>query len=124
LISRDGTVRASESRRAARRPEATADELRDVLRRVLEVSVHRHDRLPVGADEAGVHRGMLAVVALQPHRVHARVGVVEAAELGECPVGRAVVDEDRLPVPAVERRVDPPVQLADGTCLVQHGDDD
>ena len=39
------------------------DEPRDVLRRVLEVAVHRHDDLAAGANEPRVHRRMLAEVA-------------------------------------------------------------
>ncbi len=72
------------------------DEARDVLRRVLEVAVHRHDDLAARAREPGVHRGVLAEVALEADGAHARVGLVQALEHGEAAVRRAVVDEDQL----------------------------
>ena len=48
------------------------DEPRDVLRLVLEVAVHRHDDLAARAREAGVHRRVLAEVALEADGVDAR----------------------------------------------------
>ena len=76
------------------------DELRDVLREVLEVAVHRHDDLAAGPAEAGVHRGVLAEVPLEADHPHARVGCVQALERGERAVGGAVVDVDELERPA------------------------
>ena len=113
-----------------RRPDATSarvervEQLRDVLRLVLQVAVHRHDRVAAGAREPGVHRRVLAEVALEAHDAHARVALVERAQPREGAVGRAVVDEDRLPVAAVQRRGDAPVQLVDRALLVQHRDND
>src|SRR5207248_2522725 len=101
-----------------------AHELRDVLRRVLEVAVHGHDRAAAGPHEPGVHRRVLAEVALQPHRAQARVGVVQLAEPCEGGVGGPVVDEDRLPVVPVERARDAPVQLVDGPRFVPYRHDD
>ena len=67
LISRDGSVRPQESwrARAAAARDVVAgldglDEARDVLGRVLEVAVHRHDDRAAGPDEPGVHRRVLA----------------------------------------------------------------
>ena len=123
LISRDGSVRPHESRRAARRPLATsapastaADELRDVLGRVLEVAVHRHDDVAARADEAGVHRRMLAEVAPEADGADARRrAACRRSSSAKRAVGRAVVDEDQLEGPAelLERRDRAPVQLVE-----------
>ena len=96
---------------------------RDVLRLVLQVAVHRHDAVAARPREAGVHRRVLAEVPLEPDDAHARISLVDRAQRRERAVGRAVVDEDRLPVAAVERRRDAAVQLLDGALLVQHRDD-
>ena len=72
------------------------DEQRQILGGVLEVAVHRHEDVAARADETRVHRRVLAEVALEPDRAHAPVGRVDALELGESRVGRAVVDEDQL----------------------------
>src|SRR5205085_898800 len=58
-------------------------QLRDVLRLVLQVAVHRHDRVAPRAGEPRVHRGVLAEVPLQAHRPHAGVGGVESRERGQ-----------------------------------------
>ena len=47
--------------------------------RVLEVAVHRDHDLAAGARDAGVHRRVLAVVAIERHHPQARVGVVQVA---------------------------------------------
>ena len=126
MITRLGTVRPG--RIAARDAPARRDvgaverveQLGDVLRLVLQVAVHRHDQVAARAREPGVHRGVLAEVALEADDAHARVGLVQRAQLRERVVGRAVVDEDGLPVAAVERRDEPAVQLVDRALLVQH----
>ena len=99
------------------------EEPRDVLRLVLEVAVHRHDAVAARPREPRVHRRVLAEVALEADDAHARVLFVQRAERRERAVGRAVVDEDRLPLAPVERGRDAPVQLLDGALLVEHGDD-
>jgi len=104
------------------RPLERGEQLRDVLRLVLQVAVHRHDRVAARAHEAGVHRRVLAEVALEAHDVHPRVGVVQFPQPREGRVRRAVVDEDRLPVAAVERLGEPPVELRHRAFLVQHRD--
>ena len=111
-------MRPQESLRAARRPLATSaprldrrDEPRDVLRLVLEVAVHRHDDLAAGAREPGVHRRVLAEVALEADGAHARVAGVQPLDRRPRAVGRAVVDEDQLERLAVECRYGAPVEL-------------
>ena len=49
------------------------DEARHVLRRVLQVAVHRHDDRSARPREPGVHRRVLTRVPLQPDGAHARV---------------------------------------------------
>ena len=100
------------------------DEARNVLRLVLQVAVHRHDDLAARPREARVHGGVLAEVALEAHGVDARVGRVQALDRGPGAVGGAVVDEDQLERPAVERRYGAPVELLDRAFLVQERDDD
>ena len=70
-----------------------------------------------------MHRRVLAEVALEADDADARVSIVDRAETCVGGVGGAVVDEDGLPLAAVERRGDSPVELLDGTLLVQHRDD-
>ena len=77
---------------------------RDLGRVVLQVAVDRDDDLARGLAEAGVERGRLAEVAAQPDDADVVVRVVESRERAEGAVGRAVVDEDRLPRAAVARR--------------------
>ncbi len=98
----------------------------NVLGRVLQVAVHRHDDLAARAGKTRVHRGVLAEVALEADGAHACIGRVEALELREGAVGRAVVDEDQLvrTVERVERGDRPPVQLVERSRLVVERDDD
>src|SRR6266508_6975811 len=102
------------------------DETRDVLRLVLQVSVHRHDDVAACAGEAGVHGWVLAEVALEAHGAYPRIGGVEALERRERAVGRAIVDEDQLegPRPRLERGDAAAVELLDRPGLVVDGDDD
>ena len=53
------------------------DQLGDVGRLVLEVAVHRHHDLAAGARDAGVHRRVLAEVALERDHPHATVARVQ-----------------------------------------------
>ena len=69
-----------------------------------------------------VHRRVLAEVPLEPHHPHTRVAFVDVAQGGERAVGRAVVDEDRLPVAPVEGRGHASVELVHGAFLVEHRD--
>ena len=133
LIRREGSVRPQESRRALRRPLATSyaaldggEQAGDVLGRVLEVAVHRHDDLAARPREPRVHGRVLAEVPLEPDGAHAGVAGVQALELGERPVRRPVVDEDQLVRPAerVERRDRAAVELVQRADLVEERDDD
>ena len=100
-------------------------ELRDVLRLVLEVAVHRDEDLAACAREAGLHRGVLAEVALEADDAHARVGGVQVLEPRERPVARAVVHEEDLERAAVllERSDRAPVELVDRRLLLEDRDD-
>jgi hypothetical protein len=117
LIRRDGSVRPHESRRAARR-------LRQVLGRVLEVAVHCRDDRPAGAGEPGVHRRVLAEVALEPDAAHTLVAGVEPLDRREGFVYRPIVDEDQLEVTAIERCDRTAIELLERPRLVEDGDDD
>ena len=102
------------------------DELRDVLRQVLEVAVHRHDDVAARPAQPRVHRGVLAEVPLEADRVNARVCRVEPLEHGERPVGRAVVDVDDLEraAEALERCDRAAVELLERAHFVVERDDD
>ncbi len=102
------------------------DQAREVLGRVLEVAVHRHEDLAPRANEPRVHRGVLAEVLLQADDADSVVGGVYPLELREGRVGRAVVDEDQLEAAArrVERLDRPLVQLAQAGTLVVDRDHD
>src|SRR5262249_23627148 len=100
------------------------DEPGDVLGRVLEVAVHRHDRGTGGAREPSVHRRVVAGGPLPANPVDARAGRVDAREGGEGAVGRAVVDEDELERPSVEGRDGATVELVDRADLVEDRYDD
>ena len=90
LITREGSVRPQESRRAFARPARDVgagldrrDEPREVLGRVLEVAVHRHEDLAARPDEPRVHRRVLAEVPLEADGADPPVGGVQALELRE-----------------------------------------
>ena len=102
------------------------DQARQVLRRVLEVAVHRDQHLAPRPDEPRVHGGVLPEVPLEAHRAHPPVGRVEPLELAEGRVRRAVVDEDQLErvARAVERFDRPRVELAEARGLVVDRDHD
>jgi hypothetical protein len=101
-------------------------ELGNVLRRVLEVSVHRHDDVAACTGHARVHRGMLAEVALEADDTDARVVLVELVELREGAVAGTVVDEDQLEADrgALERVDRAPVKLVHRLGLVEDRNDD
>ena len=80
--------------------------------------------VPARPDETGVHRRVLAEVALQAHAANVVVRVVEALDQVERSVRRPVVDEDQLVVAARERGRRPPVELLQRAGLVEDGDDD
>src|SRR5205807_5743007 len=67
--------------RDVRTPFDGCDEARNVLGRVLEVAVHRHENLAPGAGETGVHRGMLTEVPLEAHGPEALVARGQALDL-------------------------------------------
>ena len=73
-----------------------ADQLREVRRLVLQVSVHRDDDVAARADESRVHRRVLAEVALEAHSLDPRVARVESLDRRPGAVARAVVHDDHL----------------------------
>ncbi len=82
--------------------------------------------LPRRVVEAGGHRGRLAEVAAQPDHLETRVFLGDRRRALECPVGAAVVDQDRL-----ERQAELPTRLhdlvverRDVRLLVEERDDD
>jgi molybdopterin molybdotransferase len=92
----------------------------------LEIAVDRDDRVAARLIEAGNERGGFAEVPAQPNDSNVLHLAVEPRERGERSVGRAVVDEDRLPVLAhgFERRTQLVVEEGDTSLLVMDGDDD
>src|SRR5215207_4821024 len=101
-------------------------QLRDVLRRVLEVAVHRHDDLAAGACEPGVHGRVLPEVPLEADSANPVVRAAQALDLAPGPVGGAVVHEDQLvrPRELLQRRGRTGVQLGDRGRLLEHRHDD
>ncbi len=99
---------------------------RDLGGIVLQVAVDRDDGVAACLVEAGHERGGLAEVAAQPDDADVLLGVVESRQRGERAVGRAVVDEDRLPlgVQRLERRAQLVVEQCDAAFLVVNGNDD
>ena len=73
-----------------------ADQLREVGGLVLQISVHRDDDVAAGANEARVHRRMLAEVALEANRLDPRVARVQSLDRRPGAVARAVVHDDHL----------------------------
>src|SRR5512132_982527 len=77
------------------------DELRNVLRGVLEVSVHRDEDVALSPHKTRVHRRVLAEVALEPDAADVlSVGGVRPFDRGPSAVGGSVVHEDDLPGPS------------------------
>src|SRR5512132_3038132 len=77
------------------------DELRNVLRGVLKVSVHRDEDVALSPHETRVHRRVLAEVALEPDASDVlSVGGVRFLDRGPRAVGGSVVHEDELPRPS------------------------
>jgi len=76
--------------------------------------------------EAGHERGGLAEVSPQPNDAHVLLGAVQPRQGRERPVGRAVVDEDRLPgsVQGLECRTELVVEQSDTSLFVMHRYDD
>jgi hypothetical protein len=71
-------------------------ELRDLLRRVLQIVVNRYDRLPARSPDPGEQRVVLTVI---PRQIEASNTCVEPRELGDplpAVVAATVVDEDEL----------------------------
>ena len=102
------------------------EEPRDLGRVVLQVAVNCHDDVSGGLAEARIERGRLAEVPAQPDDADVVVRVVQPGQRAEGAVGRAVVDEDRLPRPPVagEGRGQLVVEQRDAALLVVDRDDD
>ena len=132
LITREGTERPTGVFACAPPPAGDVvarldrlDQSRNVLRLVLKVAVHRHDDVATRTRQPGVHRGMLAEVALEAHGANARVAGVQTLERRERAVRRAVVDEDQLERARarIEHRHRSPIELLEGPCFVVDGHD-
>ena len=83
------------------------EQLRDLLRRVLEVVVDRDDDRAVRRADPGEERVVLSVVPHQVDPADARVRRGELLDPLPARVVAAVVDEHDLVVGAVEHRGDP-----------------
>jgi len=68
----------------------------DLLRRVLEVIVHGHQRGVRRQPDAAQQSVMLAVVAHQIHPAHPGIAPRQALDRGPASVAAAIVDQDRL----------------------------
>ena len=102
------------------------DEQRDVLRRVLQVAVHGDEDFAPGANQPGVHRRVLAEVALEAHGADPAVRRVNPLQLGEGRVERAVVDANQLEIElgCIQRLYGSTVELGHvGGLVVERQDD-
>jgi hypothetical protein len=99
---------------------------RDLRRIVLEVGVDRHDHVALGVREARRQGCRLAEVPAQPDHADVALRVVQPGQRRVGAVGRAVVDEDRLPGLAerLERGLQLVVEERHRPLLVVNGDDD
>ena len=90
---------------------------------VLKIAVDRDDGLAARLVKAGDERRCFPEVAAQAHDAHVLLRVVQPSERREGSVGRAVVDEDRLPghVERLECRPKLVVEERDAPLLVVHG---
>ena len=93
---------------------------------VLQIAIDGDDRLAVRLIEPGAERSRLAEVPSQPDHADVRAPVVQPRQRGERPVGRTVIDEDRLPlgVQRLEGRAKLVVEECDAPFLVVNRDDD
>ena len=101
------------------------DELGDDLRRMLEVSVHRHHGLAAREVEARSQRDLMPEPAREAGDLEARVPRVELDGEAVGAVGRAVVDEHDLPgsLQAVEDGGEPRGERGQDLLLVPERDD-
>ena len=102
------------------------DELRDHLGRVLEVAVHREDRLAAGEIETGGERELMPEPAREADDLEARVARVSLDGEPVRAVGAPVVDEDHLPgvLERVEHTREARDELWQQLLLVPEGNDD
>ena len=103
IRERKRRVHGSRAPRLPARDEVEAlvelrEQARDLGRVVLQVAVDRDDDVAARLRESGRERGGLAEVPAQPDDPHVAVAGVQARQRGERAVGRAVVDEDGLPL--------------------------
>src|SRR5262249_26846984 len=98
----------------------------DLSRVVLEIAVDRDDGLAACVVEACCKCRRLPEVSPQADHADVVVPGVEPRQGGEGAVGRAVVDEDRLPLLSqrLEGRLELVVEERDGALLVVQGNDD
>jgi hypothetical protein len=99
---------------------------RNLLGRILQIRVERHDDLAAGTLHAREQRGMLAVVASEPDHPHGRVAGAERAKDLRRVVAAPVVHEDDLVRAAdlLERAREPLMERDETLRLVEHGDHD
>ena len=91
-------------------------EARDLVRAVLQVSIHRDDHVALGTGEAALQAGGLPIVAAELHATH--MGILLAKLLDDAPgvVRATIVDEDDLVGEAMllHHASDPCLELGQG----------
>jgi hypothetical protein len=96
-------------------------QIRDLGRVVLEIGIHRDDDVAGRDLDAGCERRRLSEVPAQPHDPDVQMRRMQSHELAIRPVGRAVVDEDDLPLGSRRRKRRPElaIQRLERRILVQ-----
>ena len=99
---------------------------RNQLGRILQVGIDDDDRIGVGMVEAGGERELLAEIARQLQRRHARIGLAQRAHDRVGIVAAAVVDVEHFAVEIepVEHGGKTRVEIAQALALVVRGHDD
>src|SRR5215213_3114471 len=98
------------------------NQLRDVLRCVLEVTVHGHEDVAGRECEPRVHRGVLPEVPLEADAANPVVRSTQALDLGPGPIRGPVVHENQLvrPLQLLQRSGRTGVELGDRSRLLEH----
>src|SRR5207248_5220142 len=96
------------------------DQVGDQLGRVLQVTVHHHDDVALGAIEAGGQRLLVAEVAREEDDADPAVVLRQPLEDLTGAVGGAVVHQHELPCEPVEGRGDPLAEGIDGLLLAEN----
>ena len=82
-----------------------ANELRQQLRRMLEIGVHHDDGAAARGGEPGHQGALVTEVARQPDAAHPHIGGAERVQAIPSAVAAAVVDDDELPIAIAERGI-------------------